>query len=840
MRRKRVWLVGLLLLALLLSLPFLLNLDAFHAQVHQALQRQLGRRVEFGTLTGQLLPRPGVLGRRVVVYEKEEFGAEPFLYADEVRCNLSLAALLRFRLAFSEVHFQHPSINLTRNAEGAWNVVTFLLPGAEGSQQAVPPTVTATQGRINFKFGVDKQVYALTGVRLRLEPRASAGWRLSLEATPVRTDRRLTEMGQLQLTGEVGRGPDLSALPIQLQVSLRDGSVSQLWALAAGAEPAFRATASFDASLQGTPSLWNASGSLRVSDVRRWDLVALPGTPIWTSTFAVKYLGAEKTLQVEKLVVRADKSQALVGGRVTDPLGSRRWDLSVNADLALDELKAQLATLKADVSDRLQVDGVGQLQLALKGPREEWEGDLSVPDGFTLKIPGLPDALKVADAEVRLSRGRVELLPMTLLFSLGSTLTVQGQVQLFSAGLPFQLHWSSPGVELAPLRRATEAFGWDTFGPDHWEGPATVDLDWAGQLLGEEEARWQGNVQLKGAKFYPPELNDPLELAEAKITWDRSRVKVAPAVVRLGGNVLQATLERQGRVARWEIAAEAERLNLGDIDQLTDPGRQGLLARLVGLRSRQASRWQQLAAGGTLKIGELVAGPFHLQRLEVRGEWQEGFLELTSLRFRAYDGRFDGRLQSDFRASPPRYRLAGNLKQANLQQLLGETTGLGALYAGAVGADLALETEGTNPRELQRNLQGRIVGVLHDGTINHINLVSAMEVTSSGGDAADEGEKPQPTPLQSLAGEFRITDRQVQFDGARIITSRAALELSGSVGFDGTLNVRVSGEPLRVAGRRPTPVANRALSFSYQLTGTLEQPRLTLREPAPSSPSDTP
>jgi autotransporter translocation and assembly factor TamB len=115
-----------------------------------------------------------------------------------------------------------------------------------------------------------------------------------------------------------------------------------------------------------------------------------------------------------------------------------------------------------------------------------------------------------------------------------------------------------------------------------------------------------------------------------------------------------------------------------------------------------------------------------------------------------------------------------------------------------------------------------------------------MEVTSSGGDAADEGEKPQPTPLQSLAGEFRITDRQVQFDGARIITSRAALELSGSVGFDGTLNVRVSGEPLRVAGRRPTPVANRALSFSYQLTGTLEQPRLTLREPAPSSPSDTP
>jgi hypothetical protein len=130
-------------------------------------------------------------------------------------------------------------------------------------------------------------------------------------------------------------------------------------------------------------------------------------------------------------------------------------------------------------------------------------------------------------------------------------------------------------------------------------------------------------------------------------------------------------------------------------------------------------------------------------------------------------------------------------------------------------------------------LQGRIVGVVHDGTIAHINLFAAM--AAAAGVEPTTGDSPQPTPLQSLAGEFRVADGEVQLDGARIITSRAALELSGSVGFDGRLDLRLSGEPLRVAGRRPTQVANQALSYSYRLEGTLRQPQLVLAEPLPSA-----
>jgi len=118
MRRKGRWLAALFLLLLVLSLPLLLNLNVFRYQVHRAVERQLGRGVEFGSLTARLLPRPGMVGQRVVVYEHEDFGAEPFLYADEVRCDLALSSLWTMRLEFANIHFVRPSINLVRRPAG--------------------------------------------------------------------------------------------------------------------------------------------------------------------------------------------------------------------------------------------------------------------------------------------------------------------------------------------------------------------------------------------------------------------------------------------------------------------------------------------------------------------------------------------------------------------------------------------------------------------------------------------------------------------------------------------------------------------------------------------------
>lgn len=833
MRRKGRWLAGLFLLVLVLFLPLLLNLNVFRYQVHQAVERQLGRTVEFGSLTARLLPRPGMVGQKVMVYEREDFGAEPFLYAEEVRCDLALSSLWTLRLEFANIHFVRLSVNLVRRADGAWNLGSFLLTGGDATQIAGrKPVVSATEARINFKLGTDKQLYALRAARLRLVPRPEGRWGFELQATPFRTDSQLTETGEVRLEGEVGRGPTFSALPFRFRAELERGSLAQLWALATGWSPPLRAGVSFDAELEGTPAQWRSKGTLALTNLRRWDLVAPSRTPRWQSEFDFRYAGGEPGLEFEKLLVRAEDSQFSLAGRLGDPLRQPRWDLELKADLALDELLAQGAALKADVSPYLQLSGQARMALALRGPPQNWQGELQAPAALSLRVPGLTQPVELADLRLRLERGRVELTPLVFHFSPQSTLTLRGELGPLSGGFPYRLQWESPGVGLDPLRRTAAAFGWNLFGPSRWEGQAELNLEWRGQLLGREEPRWQGEAKLRQVKYHPPEFNTALELTEARVAWEGTRVEAGPVVARLGENTVTVVLERRGRIGQWNATFEAERLDLDDLDLLLNPRRQGLLARLVGPRQEDA-RWQELSAAGQLRVKQFIAGPFLLDQFEAGGEWQRGWLDITRLRFRDYGGRFDGRLQGDFRASPPRYRLAGNLKQVDLAKLLGETTPLGDLFTGLVGADLALESAGTQPRELRRQLQGRVVGVVHDGTIAHFNLLAAM--TAAAGVEPANGDSTQPTPLQSLAGEFRVADGQVQLDGARIITSRAALELSGSVAFDGRLDLRLSGEPLRVAGRRPTPVANQALSYSYRLQGTLRQPQLVLAEPLPSA-----
>lgn len=838
MQRKKLGLalaalVGLVLLALLLP-----NLEIVHRRVRRALERQLGRSVEYASVSARLLPRPGVVARGVVVHEREGFGAEPFLFAEQVQAHLALRSLWRGRLEFSHVHFLRPSINLVRNTDHRWNGVAFLESnppaGDPPAASASGLMITASDGRINFKLGADKQVFALRNVRLRLEPRADNRWQVQLEAIPMRGDRRLREMASVRLEGQIGPAAEFSAVPFRFRWSLENGSLARLWTLSTGREPPLRAEVRLAGTLEGTPAEWSTESTLAVTNLRRWDLLAPARTPAWEGKFRACWTVREAAITLESLTLRGPRSALAVTGRVEDPFGQPRWDLRVKAErLTLDELLEQLAALTVGVSEKARLTGEAQASLTVRGRLEDWQGELSVSAGARLRAPGLADPVELSDLRLHLERGRLALLPLTVRFSAQQDVTVSGEVRLRPAVWPYRLHWRSESVELSKLQETARAFGWEVLGATGWQGPAQVDLEWQGEVLGGTEPRWRGQARLQNVKFHPPELAGPLEIVEARLAWQGGGVKVEPLVVQVGGSKVSGSLEHSERRGQWSVNLAAESLSLGELDNLLHPARPGLLGRLVGRRPRRASRWETLHAVGTVRVKELRAGPFRLSRLNLRGEWQAGWLELARLRFRAYEGRFDGRLQGDFRARPPRYRLAGNLRGLQLARLLSATTDLGELFAGTVGAELTLQTAGTKPRELLRELQGLVVGAVVDGSLAHLNLRGAM--AEAAGLAADDNGQEEATQLQSLAGDFRLGDGRVKFEGARLILPGAALELSGRADFDGRLDLRLRGEPLRVAGRRPTPRSNRILSFSYHVGGSLRRPLVRAVETLPAA-----
>jgi hypothetical protein len=333
-------------------------------------------------------------------------------------------------------------------------------------------------------------------------------------------------------------------------------------------------------------------------------------------------------------------------------------------------------------------------------------------------------------------------------------------------------------------------------------------------------------MNLEEARFHPPECNEALEIVEARFRWQDDGLEVDPLRFQLGEALVVGTLEkRPGRP--WKVQLATSQIDLATLNDLLNPARRGLLERLVQTDIRLPRRWLEFAASGEVRMEELRAGPLRLEEVLARGKWQEGTLELTELRFQAYGGRFQGRLQGNFRPQPPQFRLAGNVRQLDLVQFLPATTELGEIFTGSAGAELALETAGLRAGELRRQLRGQVIGVVRDGSINHVNLLASMS------EAAGVSANPRPTSeitrLQSLAGEFRVGAEQIEFDRARMIVDGAVVELSGRVGFDGRLDVGLAGGPLLGTGREPTAVS-RVLSRSYRAVGVLRRPRVELNE----------
>ncbi len=833
MRRKRLWIALLLLLALVLSLPLLVNLEIFRTPVHRALERELGRKVEFAGLTARLLPRPGIVARRVLVHEEDGFGHEPFLYAEEVHCNLS-GSLWRGEMDCAEIYFLRPSINLVRRPDGQLNLARLLAAPAP-ARVGPPPVISLAEGRVNFKSGADKKVFALSDMRARIEAEPDGRWRVALTATPVRVDRRLNETGELALSGEVRPGAGGASPSFRFDVGVENGSLAEWWVLFAGAEPPVRAQASLQAHFEGTLADWSARGVLGIANLRRWDLLAPPRSPRWEITVRARRVARDDLLVVEEATVRGQESEVRLAGRVESPLDQPRWSLEANSDrLSLQELGVQLAGLQPNVDLGLRWDGEAQLVLAATESPADWKGTLAVPAGASLHVPGIAEAVQLAELRLRCERGRVTLDPLAMRFSPQYALALSGEVRLDAPGLPYRLRWQSAQVELEPLWRTAEALGWDLFQSARWGGRARVDLEWRGEVRGEAAPGWQGAVQLAEASYYPPELNTGLAIPSARLVWSGTALSVRPLELRLGENSLTGSMDRRSPGAPWEVDLSGARLRLADLNALVNPAQRGLFERLVRDETRPPADWNRGAAVGKLRVQEFAAGPLRLNAFEAEGDWRAGALSLQRLRFRAYAGRFDGRLQADFRGSPPRYRLVGNVRQMVVAGLLADATRLGNLYTGLLSAELALESAGTRPRDLARNLQGRVVGGVNHGVITHVDLLAAM--AAAGRVAQSRPGSDGTTAMESLVGEFELGDAEVTLEAAHLIVDGAALELTGRVGFDGRMELVVRGEPLRVAGRETAPLTTRLLTGAYRLTGTLAEPQVEVVEPPAAPP----
>ncbi len=274
---------AVLLLALAIFLPPLINLGKYRRSITASMSEALGRPVYVGGMQLRLLPIPGLVMSDFTVEEDPAFGAEPALHANSVVASLRMTSLWRGRLEVSRISLDEANLNLVQNAAGQWSVSSVLLRAAQipnaptGQRHAGPrprfPYIEATNARIDFRHGVEKRPFSLMNAEFSMWQANADEWQLRLKAQPARTDLELhlSDAGQLQVEGSLRRAGDLNEMPVHLRVEWSGAQLGQVSRLLAGSDSGWRGDLHTLTTIGGTVGDLQLQTRLTVSNLRRQD-----------------------------------------------------------------------------------------------------------------------------------------------------------------------------------------------------------------------------------------------------------------------------------------------------------------------------------------------------------------------------------------------------------------------------------------------------------------------------------------------------------------------------------------------------------------------------------------
>ena len=144
--------IVVLLIAAILIVPHLIDVNQYHSQIQSQLEKRLGRQVTLGNMGLRLFP-PAFDVENTTIAEDPHFATNrPFATADKLAVSVKFWPLLHKQLEVNSLELVHPHIELVRNAQGVWNFATLGQESKPTAAQKTPaqpaqaPTPTTSTG----------------------------------------------------------------------------------------------------------------------------------------------------------------------------------------------------------------------------------------------------------------------------------------------------------------------------------------------------------------------------------------------------------------------------------------------------------------------------------------------------------------------------------------------------------------------------------------------------------------------------------------------------------------------------------------------------------------------
>lgn len=138
-----VLLVVLLVLGVLLSLPFLIDLNKYQDYYKPLIEEALNRKIQLQDIRLTIWPRIGARVEGFTVLDDPSFSSEPFASLGSLDIGVKLMPLLSRKVEVEEITLREPVITVLKNKAGVTNVSTIgpktALPAGAGQPQPPSP-----------------------------------------------------------------------------------------------------------------------------------------------------------------------------------------------------------------------------------------------------------------------------------------------------------------------------------------------------------------------------------------------------------------------------------------------------------------------------------------------------------------------------------------------------------------------------------------------------------------------------------------------------------------------------------------------------------------------------
>lgn len=252
----------------------------------------------------------------------------------------------------------------------------------------------------------------------------------------------------------------------------------------------------------------------------------------------------------------------------------------------------------------------------------------------------------------------------------------------------------------------------------------------------------------------------------------------------------------------------------------------------------------RLVAQGTLKAGSLRFGALGVTAVKSKVRLFPKQVFFDDLSFDCYDGHATGDLSFNFAGQDLRYTTSARLRGVNVAQLLNAFPQARGKMTGTLDGGTKLNGEVTHSPDPLAGIRGTGQLSIRKGQLPSLqlnkNLLKLARLANLGSASGD------PSSFSSISTDFAIANQRITSNKITIVGNGVdvdgggslALAGEGSLDYQGVAKIAAAQNALTsiLADLSGAQYADGKLSFPFNLGGTLQDPKFTLKSLGGASP----